>query len=109
MIDLVGGVAGKAASQILKEVLDTTGNTPAAPSAGTATGPSFFDALQSVGNGVVADLKGAETQSFRAVAGEANPRELVDSLMNAEQSLQTAIAIRDKLVTAYLEISRMQI
>ena len=29
--------------------------------------------------------------------------------MNAEQSLQTAIAIRDKVVTAYLEVARMQI
>ena len=36
-------------------------------------------------------------------------REVVDALMSAEQSLQTAIAIRDKLVTAYLEVSRMQI
>ena len=29
--------------------------------------------------------------------------------MNAEQALQTAIAVRDKLVSAYQEISRMAI
>jgi flagellar hook-basal body complex protein FliE len=29
--------------------------------------------------------------------------------MNAEQALQTATALRDKLVAAYQEISRMQI
>lgn len=29
--------------------------------------------------------------------------------MNAEQSLQTAIAVRDKVVSAYLEIARMPI
>ena len=29
--------------------------------------------------------------------------------MSAEQTLQGAIAIRDKVVSAYLEISRMQI
>jgi flagellar hook-basal body complex protein FliE len=29
--------------------------------------------------------------------------------MEAEQSLQTAIAIRDKIVQAYLEISRMPV
>ena len=29
--------------------------------------------------------------------------------MSAEQSLQTAIAIRDKIVSAYLEVSRMAI
>ena len=36
-------------------------------------------------------------------------REAVDAVMNAEQSLQAAIAIRDKVVSAYLEISRIQI
>ena len=30
-------------------------------------------------------------------------------LQSAEQALQTSIAIRDKIVTAYLEISRMAI
>jgi flagellar hook-basal body complex protein FliE len=29
--------------------------------------------------------------------------------MNAEQSLQAAVAIRDKIVSAYLEVSRMAI
>jgi flagellar hook-basal body complex protein FliE len=33
----------------------------------------------------------------------------VESVMAAEQSLQTAVAIRDKVVAAYLEISRMTI
>jgi flagellar hook-basal body complex protein FliE len=34
---------------------------------------------------------------------------VADAVMSAEQSLQAAVAIRDKLVQAYLEISRMQI
>jgi flagellar hook-basal body complex protein FliE len=34
---------------------------------------------------------------------------VVSSVMEAEQSLQTAIAIRDKIVQAYLEISRMPV
>ena len=32
-----------------------------------------------------------------------------ESLPSAEQALQAAIAVRDKLVTAYLDISRMAI
>jgi flagellar hook-basal body complex protein FliE len=36
-------------------------------------------------------------------------RSVVDAVMSAEQSLQAAVAIRDKIVTAYLEISRMAI
>jgi flagellar hook-basal body complex protein FliE len=34
---------------------------------------------------------------------------VVEHVMSAEQSLQTAIAIRDKVVSAYQEISRMPI
>ena len=67
------------------------------------------DVLQALGTDVVDNIRTAETQSFNAVSGEADTREVVDALMSAEQSLQTAIAIRDKLVTAYLEVSRMQI
>ncbi|OCW56195.1 flagellar hook-basal body complex protein FliE [Hoeflea olei] len=72
-------------------------------------GNSFSDVMQSLGEGVMDNLKVAEGQSFAAVRGEAATRDVVDALMTAEQSLQTAVAIRDKLVTAYLEIARMQI
>ena len=47
--------------------------------------------------------------SLAALKGEADTREVVDAVMSAEQTLQTAIAIRDKIVTAYLEVSRMAI
>ena len=35
-------------------------------------------------------------------------REVVDAVMQAQQTLQTAIAIRDKVVTAFLDVTRMQ-
>jgi len=34
---------------------------------------------------------------------------VVEAVMSAEQSLQTAVAIRDKVVAAYQEIVRMAI
>ena len=55
------------------------------------------------------DLKQAEQTSFDGLMGKANTREVVDAVMQAEQSLQTAIAFRDKIVNAYLEITKMQI
>jgi flagellar hook-basal body complex protein FliE len=36
-------------------------------------------------------------------------QQVVEAVMAAEQALQSAIAVRDKVVSAYLEISRMQI
>ena len=51
----------------------------------------------------------AEQVSVAALQGQADVREVVDAVMSAEQALQAAIAIRDKIVAAYLEISRMAI
>jgi len=77
--------------------------------AGGPSPSSFADTMKAMGEGVVSNLKVAEGQSFAAIRGEVPTREVVDAIMLAEQSLQTAVAIRDKLVTSYLEIARMQI
>ena len=37
------------------------------------------------------------------------PRQVVDAVMNAQETLSAAIAIRDKIVAAYLDVSRMSI
>jgi flagellar hook-basal body complex protein FliE len=79
----------------------------AAPKIGDAG--SFAAALGSLGTNTVGALQQAEQASMKALQGDADMRTVVDSVMSAEQSLQTAIAIRDKIVTAYLEISRMAI
>ena len=76
----------------------------AAPQAG-----SFAEVLGNMTTDAIRSMKSAEGVSLQAIRGEANTREVVDAVMSAEQSLQTAIAIRDKVVTAYLEIARMQI
>ena len=81
------------------------GATDAAPVAGA----SFQDALKQVAADSVQTLSHAEAMSVQGLTGKAQTREVVDAVMQAEQTLQTAIAIRDKIVTAYLEISRMQI
>ncbi|MGE7370790.1 flagellar hook-basal body complex protein FliE [Neorhizobium sp. NPDC001467] len=72
-------------------------------------GVSFASVLGSVANNAMETLKTAETKSFEAIQGKANTREVVDAVMEANQSLQTAIALRDKLISAYLDISKMQI
>ena len=54
-------------------------------------------------------MERAEQVSVQGLRGEADTRAVVDAVMSAEQSLQSAIAIRDKIVSAYLEISRMAI
>ena len=54
-------------------------------------------------------MQNAEQVSIQALKGDADTRQVVDAVMSAQQALQTTIAIRDKVVSAYLEISRMGI
>jgi len=89
---------------------DTLATRSGASAGSGAVAPkSFGEALAGVANDTIGTLKGAETVSMQALQGKADTREVVDAVMNAEQALQAAIAIRDKIVSSYLEISRMQI
>ena len=111
MIDAIQSVG---AFSTMKEVEGTSLTASTAlslPSAGAAApqSQSFGDVLGNMTTDAIRSMKSAEGVSLQAIRGEANTREVVDAVMSAEQSLQTAIAIRDKVVTAYLDITRMQI
>jgi flagellar hook-basal body complex protein FliE len=54
-------------------------------------------------------LHKAESTSVAGVQGQASIQNVVETVMTAEQMLQAAIAIRDKVTAAYLELSRMAI
>lgn len=58
---------------------------------------------------VAQQIRQAEAVSIGGIKGTASTQDVVEQVMRAEQTLQAAIAIRDKVVSAYLEISRMQI
>lgn len=88
-------------------------STAAAPSALAATQPvgaaSFSDVLAEVAQGAVSSLKAGEAAAISGVQGKTSVQSVVEAIMSAEQSLQTAVAVRDKVVSAYQEISRMAI
>jgi flagellar hook-basal body complex protein FliE len=54
-------------------------------------------------------LNKAEASSIGAIQGKVPLQQAVEAVMAADQSLQTAIAVRDKITNAYLELSRMAI
>jgi flagellar hook-basal body complex protein FliE len=83
-------------------------SSSAAPAAADA-GSSFAEMLTRAAGDAIGTLQQAEQVSVQALQGEADIRQVVDAVMSAEQSLQAAVAIRDKIVTAYLEVSRMAI
>ncbi len=51
----------------------------------------------------------AEEMTLKQIAGEADLKDVVTAVANAEHTLETVIAVRDKVLTAYQEILRMPI
>lgn len=86
--------------------------SPAAPSitpAPTTRQADFASVLAKVAGEAVDTMKGAEAVSLDGVQGRASTQAVVEAVMSAERTLQTAVALRDKAVNAYLELSRMAI
>lgn len=104
---MIGGVPGIGASAIggLREGF----STGAATKPSTEAGDSFSALLSRAAGQAVETLQNAERVSVQGMQGQVDVREVVDAVMTAEQSLQAAIAVRDKIVSAYLEVSRMAI
>jgi flagellar hook-basal body complex protein FliE len=57
----------------------------------------------------ISTLKQGEETAVAGIKGQATTQQVVEAVMASEQTLQASIAIRDKVVAAYLEISRMSI
>lgn len=74
-----------------------------------APGNDFTSVLAQMAVDAADTVTSAEAVSIAGIKGNASVQQVVESVMAAEQSLQTAVAIRDKVVAAYLEISRMTI
>jgi flagellar hook-basal body complex protein FliE len=54
-------------------------------------------------------IKTGDSMAIKGIQGQAPIQEVVQAVMQAQTSLQTALAIRDKVVTTYQELTRMSI
>ena len=84
----------------------TRGVTPAA---NAEAGADFGTMLMQMTSEAANVVRNAEATSVAGIQGRASVQQVVEAVMSAEQTLQGAVAIRDKVVAAYLELSRMQI
>ncbi len=77
---------------------------------GTAAGgTSFADMVRNAAEGAVDTLRESEAVSLQAATGKADLTQVVTAVSNAEVTLQTVAALRDRVVQAYQEILRMPI
>ncbi len=72
-------------------------------------GTSFEGALSQAIGSALGTLQAGEAVAIQGVEGTAAPMKVVESVMEAQRSLQSVLAIRDKVVSAYQEIARMAI
>ena len=110
MIDPVGATTGAvtgAGSTQLASAAPLRGTQAAA--AGETQSLDFGAALAEAAMNAANVLKAGEAASIAGIRGQASVQQVVEAVMSAEQTLQSSIAIRDKVVSVYLEISRMQI
>lgn len=73
------------------------------------TGQSFTDYFAKVSADAIHSIKQGESASIAGIQGKQSVQNVVEAVMNAELTLQSAIAIRNKIITAYQEVSRMAI
>lgn len=69
----------------------------------------FADVLKRLAGETTTAVREGEAAALSGIAGTLPLQTVVERVMAAERTLQTALAVRDKAVTSYLEISRMQI
>jgi flagellar hook-basal body complex protein FliE len=99
-----------AAGQAAGRATEAQALAPAATGAIQPGGDLGFDmVMKQVTTDAIGTLKAGEAASISAMQGKESTRRVVEALMSAEQALQTAVAVRDKVVQAYQEVVRMSI
>jgi flagellar hook-basal body complex protein FliE len=83
--------------------------TGAQPVGGGLLPADFSEVLSNLAANAATTLKTGEAMSLAGMQGKIPTQQVVGAVMEAEQTLQTAIALRDKAVAAYLELSRLAI
>ena len=106
IVDRLTGLTQSAPSIADGTSLSPLSSSTAATSRNAADFTAMFNDMVTNAVGV---LKGAEATAVAGVQGQAPIQQVVEAVMAAEQTLQGALAIRDKVVAAYLELSRMSI
>jgi flagellar hook-basal body complex protein FliE len=106
----LGGIAtDTTTSQMSASPLASGTVAPGTATSGIGNDQSFASVLGNMASNMVGDLKKAESASFEGIKGTMDTRKVVDAVMQADQSLQTAMAFRDKLVSAWQDITKMTI
>jgi flagellar hook-basal body complex protein FliE len=87
----------------------STAKTLDVPGLDAAKGDRFEDFMVKAAQDAVQTMRVGEEASAKAVMGTASLTEVVEAVTAAELTLQTVVALRDKMLQAYQDIMRMPI
>jgi flagellar hook-basal body complex protein FliE len=78
-------------------------------SQGAAGGSAFGDLLGSMMGDLTKATKGSETVAAQALSHKAGVVDVVTEVSNAEMAVNTVVAVRDRVISAYQDIMKMAI
>jgi flagellar hook-basal body complex protein FliE len=104
---MVAPLAASAAYQAMSK-LGTSGAAGAAQPA-AASGTGFGDFLSGALKDAVGNIKAGEQMATQQAAGKADIVNVVSAVNQAELTLDTVVAVRDKVIQAYQSIMQMPI
>lgn len=96
-------------SQAIAAYAAATARTGQAGPTADQAGTSFADLVAQAARGAIDAGHKGEQVSMQAVANQAGLNEIVTAVTNAEVTLQTVVAIRDRVIQAYQDIIHMPI
>lgn len=96
------------ASKVAERILQDT-KAQSAPSLSETRGPSFLELVGSSLKSSAAAGYNSEAIATRALAGKADVTDVVTAVANAELALNTVVAVRDRVISAYQDIIKMPI
>ena len=103
---MVAPLAASAAYQAISKLgASATGGAQAAAPAGTGFGDFLTGAIKDA----VGNIKAGEQAAGQQVAGKADVVNVVSAVNQAELTLDTVVAVRDKVIQAYQSIMQMPI
>ncbi|GJD60327.1 flagellar hook-basal body complex protein FliE [Methylobacterium frigidaeris] len=88
--------------------IQSMGRAPTSGVVGAGEG-GFTQLLSSALDGVGEAGRRADDQAMAVAAGKANVVDVVTAVAESETALQTLVAVRDRVISAYEDIMRMQI
>ncbi|MFC0686498.1 flagellar hook-basal body complex protein FliE [Novosphingobium clariflavum] len=101
--------AASAYGRALKTTAPSFGTADDASSPVAGNGSSFGSMIESMVGDAATALHTAESESAKQVAGKGDLIDVVTAIGAAETALDTVVSVRDRVVSAYSEIMRMQI